>query len=88
MEPTRIKSTVTTMHQCPDCLENHETKSQAQKCCREIEKVFICDECGDEHESKASAGACCAMWECSWCGDQFDSATEATECCSEEWEDA
>jgi len=83
MEAKKIKSEVQAFWQCPDCLENHETKSQAMTCCREVEKVFLCADCDTEHESKSQAGNCCSFWECQWCGDQFESKKEANDCCKD-----
>ncbi len=67
---------------CPNCGEEHETRTQALHCCPpEVEIHYYCEECGDFYDTRKEARECCTSWICGWCGTDYDNKPEAQICC-------
>jgi len=57
---------VETIHRCAICSYDHETKSQANRCCKGeedweaniTEVIYMCEECGEEFDDKSIAKKC------------------------------
>ena len=55
MEAEHYSEDPITVYQCGACMEDHETKAAAKKCCG----VWCCGWCGEEFDTKKQANACC-----------------------------